>query len=105
VRWNTENVESVVDQITQNRDMLESIVLLNICSQEEVDSCVDLFCNVLNDIVLPYCDVHTHSFIAKCDEFKSKRKNNVMEKEDKPWFSEACKTKYREYKKHYMNLT
>jgi hypothetical protein len=98
VRWNTENVESVVDQITQNTDKLQSIV--------EADSCVDLFCNVLNDIVLPYCDVHTHSCKAKCDEFKSKRKNNVIEKDDKPWFSETCKTKYRKYKKtlHEFNI-
>ena len=77
-----------------------------ISSQEEADSCVDLFCNVLNDIVLPYCDVHTQSFKAKSDQLKSKRKDNVMEKEDKPWFSETCKIKYRKYKKalHEFNI-
>lgn len=55
---------------------------------------------------MPYCDVHVHSFKSKRDELKSKHKNKVMENEDKPWFSETCKIKYREYKSalHEFNI-
>jgi exonuclease III len=92
VRWNSMNVDSILQILLEYDNNLKNIIFADLNSQRETDTCVSNFCDILKNIVLPFCDV--------CNP--STRRNNLSTKkcsiEDKPCFNEACKQKYKDYK-------
>ena len=92
VKWNNMNVDSIEQVLLEYDNELRNSISVELNSQTEADTCVNNFCDILKKIVLPFCDV--------CKSVT--KRNNLSTKkcciEDKPWFNEACKQKYKDYK-------
>jgi hypothetical protein len=73
--------------------LLSDILNSNITCQDNIDKCVDIFCDLLNETVLPHCISGTRVHSRNNNITVSRRK--VLE--DKPWFSKNCKEKYLSY--------
>ena len=60
IKWNEENNEVVVNKICENIDNLINTCNINDICQENINICIDIFTNELNDFILPFCSVTTH---------------------------------------------
>ena len=92
VKWNAENTGIIKEYMDAKKLLLSSISNSNISCQDDIDKCVENFCDVINEIVLPHCITGT------CVHH---RNNNITHRkvvEDKPWFNKKCKEKYLTYK-------
>jgi hypothetical protein len=96
VRWNEDNTQSIIDSLTDHISDLQGCLGQALQSQGDVNMCVDSFCNILSNCVLPLCNVYTNDVNANS-------KNNVK-KTDQPWFNETCKRRFNEYKSAIYNF-
>ncbi|KAK3096267.1 hypothetical protein FSP39_025128 [Pinctada imbricata] len=96
VVWNTENTRTAVNNLEMNVDRLLESTNVTILSQSDMNDCVKNFCNIINECVLPCCDVKT----------AVSNRSNLHKKESasKPWFNDQCKKKFKEYKEALQNF-
>ena len=85
-----EEKENINEELNNNMQTLLNIVNLELNDQKEADDCVNYLCEMINDIVLPKCQTKN----VRLEGQNRKREYT----EDKPWFNDQCKQKYREYK-------
>jgi hypothetical protein len=70
-------------------------LLLNIDANIDIDNCVDNLNNVLTDIFEQY--TKSESIYREHCDFCIGQVKTFSAKNDKPWFTEECKTLYKQY--------
>ena len=97
VTWDDENTQVIGNCIADHTAQLCECLDIPCDTLNDVNNCVNSFCSLLNEIVLPHCNVRegTHKTTSK-----RKKSDNI----DKPWFNDACEEKYIEYKKALHNF-
>lgn len=93
-KWNEGIEDDVRNQLLMNTQKFEDL-LLNIDDNIDIDNCVDNLNKVLTDIF----EQHTKSetiYREHCD-FCVGQVKTFSAKNDKPWFTEECKTLYKQY--------
>ena len=96
VKWLDDNVQVIKERLCHNEDRLTEIVTGDFGSQSGVNATVNNFCDVINDVVLPLCDVHSFRN-GQSETCRDGTKKRVLS-DSKPWFNETCKRRYKEYK-------
>ena len=94
VKWRNENCDIVNECLIDILPELQNILDSKFDSIDDVNTCVDNFCVLLNSCILPFCEVHE----SKIDHDYIPKSQNIFV-EDKPWFTEKCKSIYLDYKK------
>ena len=89
-KWDENNKQSIIDAVDANVAMLDDAVDGN----ESIDDTVDNFISALKSIVNPFCAQTVTKRTCNCRNEYSQR-NHI---DDKPWFTEECKTLYLKYK-------
>ena len=104
VKWVHENVQLIREGLRHNDDALTETVSGSYDSQSNVNTCVNSFCDTIYDIVSPFCDIHSvkHRQSDVDTDMKCIKKKVISD--DKPWFNETCKRKYKEYKTALYNF-
>ena len=92
VRWNTDSVERIRYGLSQCSETLVDICSKSVQCQDDVKMNVTNFCEVINETVLPNCDVHVMNVNDRTGGHKRRKS------ECKPWFDNNCREKYRLYK-------
>ena len=95
VRWNDENTNDILDKLHENIGSIHEVLNTNFDCQNDVNTCVDSINDILNDCVLPLCDI---SMSKPYSQNKSKTKTN------KPWFNDTCTNLFKEYKNALYNF-
>ena len=95
VGWNDENTDDILDKIRVHIGSIHQAIDVNFDCQNDVNICVDSINNVLNDCVLPLCDVRMSKPFSD---------SNFRRKPNKPWFNDACHKLFKEYKTALYNF-
>ena len=95
VRWNDENTNDILDKIRVHIGSIHQAIDVNFDCQNDVNICVDSINNVLNECVLPLCDVKMSKPFSD---------SNFRRKPNKPWFNDACHKLFKEYKTALYNF-
>ena len=95
-RWNEGCEDEVRNKLVMNTQMFEDL-LTNMDENSDVDNCVDNLNKLLSDIFEGYTKSEIN-FQKHCDLCEvTNRKFSA--KNDKPWFTDECKTLYNEYQR------
>ena len=89
VKWNEENIDVINSLLRDNIDQITSIVDVDIVNSDEMNTCVEEFCNTLTRIILPHCNVYEQNSVVRNGKTKSNKTRT-----DKPWFNNLCKIRY-----------
>lgn len=92
IRWNEDNKEKIKEKIQLKVPLLEEICMNDDISTNEIDTAVSQFTEQIKKIILPYCTV------------SNRKSNQKPRNDDKPWFSDDCKQRYKAYKTALWNF-
>ena len=57
MRWKDENTNDILDKLHANIGSIHEVLHTNFDCQNDVNTCVDSINDILNDCVLPLCDI------------------------------------------------
>ena len=96
VKWSDENKQTILNGIENNLYALDNCIKDTLHNCVEVDECINNFTGILNDIVLPHCNVSVYTPKPTCQGINTKGGKKLQV--DKPWFDDNCRQKFKDYR-------
>ena len=98
VKWIEGNTQNIRNTLLESSDRLSRTIDIEFKDMEDVNVCIENFCCIINECVLPFAEV-------KDVKHKTKNANSHPKSTvDKPWFNSTCKTLYNKYKECLFNF-
>ena len=85
--WNNDYMEEMKLELNKMEGQLYDTILNIENGNEYIDDCVHKFTELLNQVFEPFCKQYVYSIEKRTDG-----------RQNKPWFDDNCKTKYKIYK-------
>ena len=90
IKWKENNTQLVLNDLWKKKQaVLQSKLDVPFTNLRDVTRCVEEFCEIINQCVLPHAEVFEVKYKSAKDDHKKKTCNK--NKGDKPWFDEHCR--------------